>query len=100
MLAEGRHNGGWVQLDDGAVKAMHDGGSLLPVGITKTGGKFLRGDIVHLRDAQGKDFAVGMVNYNHDELTKIIGLQSHEIEQVLSYNYGMEVVHHNNLLFL
>lgn len=100
MLAEARHNGGWLQLDHGAVQALRDGGSLLPVGITSSGGKFTRGDIVKLKDELGKEFALGMINYSLEDLIKIIGLQSQEIEQVLGYNYGIEVVHHNNLLFL
>lgn len=100
MLAESRHNGGWLQLDKGAVHAVREGGSLLPVGITTVGGIFTRGDIVKMKDETGRDFALGMINYSHDDLLKIIGLQSQEIEQVLGYNYGVEVVHHNNLLFL
>ena len=100
MLAEARHNGGWLLLDNGAVTALREGGSLLPVGIVRAGGKFLRGDIVRLDDVNLKKFALGIVNYTYDDLVKIIGLQSQEIESVLGYNYGMEVVHHNNLLFL
>jgi len=100
MLAESRHNGGWLQMDQGAVDAVRDGGSLLPVGITKSGGKYLRGDVLRLKDPDGKEFALGITNYNHEDLEKIIGLQSQEIEQVLGYNYGVEVVHHKNLLFL
>ena len=100
MLAESRHNGGWIQLDKGAVSALRDGGSLLPVGIIKAAGNFMRGDIVRLKDEQQKEFALGMINYSYDDLVKIMGLQSQEIESVLGYNYGIEVVHHNNLLFL
>jgi glutamate 5-kinase len=100
MLAEARHNGGWLVADNGAVTALREGGSLLPVGIIKVGGKFMRGDIVRLKDENLKEFALGMINYSQPDLVKIIGLQSQEIEQVLGYNYGMEVMHHNNLLFL
>jgi len=100
MLAESRHNGGWLQLDEGAVHALREGGSLLPVGITKSGGNFARGDIVKMKDGNGREFALGMINYNQEDLLKIIGLQSQDIDQVLGYNYGVEVVHHNNLLFL
>lgn len=100
MLAEARHTGGWIQLDKGAVIALREGGSLLPVGIIHADGHFMRGDIVRLKDEGGKQFALGMINYSYEDLLKIIGLQSQEIEQVLGYNYGIEVVHHNNLLFL
>jgi len=41
-----------------------------------------------------------MVNYSASDLARIIGLQSQEIEHALGYTYGMEVIHHNNLLFL
>jgi glutamate 5-kinase len=100
MLAEARHNGGWLQLDAGAVQALRDGGSLLPVGIQNAGGAFARGDIVRLKDENNKEFALGLINYSNEDLTKIIGLQSQQIENTLGYNYGNEIVHHNNLLFL
>jgi glutamate 5-kinase len=100
MLAEARNSEGALEVDAGAIKALKSGGSLLPVGIVGSIGNFQRADIVHVVDKSKKNIALGMVNYSSVDLEKIIGLQSNEIEQVLGYTYGMEVIHHNNLLFI
>jgi len=100
MLAEARNSEGALEVDAGAIKALKSGGSLLPVGIVGSIGNFQRADIVHVVDRSQKNIALGMVNYSSVDLEKIIGLQSNEIEQVLGYTYGMEVIHHNNLLFI
>ena len=44
--------------------------------------------------------ACGITNYSADELTKIAGLRSDRIVEVLGYQYGSEVVHRNNLVLL
>ena len=100
MLAEARNSGAAVEIDAGAVSALHSGKSLLPVGVLTVTGEFQRGDIIHVRDLMHKDIALGMVNYGAVDLVSIIGLQSQEIEQTLGYTYGVEVVHHNNLMFV
>ncbi|OJX38817.1 MAG: glutamate 5-kinase [Chloroflexi bacterium 44-23] len=100
MLAEARNSDAAVEIDSGAVTALHSGKSLLPVGIKSISGEFQRGDIIHIRDLQHKDIALGMVNYGSADLSRLVGLQSQEIEQTLGYTYGVEVLHHNNLLFV
>ena len=45
---------GSIIVDDGAVKALLKGGSLLPVGITEVSGEFMRGDCVSVLDKTGK----------------------------------------------
>ena len=100
MLAEARNSEGALEVDAGAIKALKSGGSLLPVGIVGITCNFQRADIVHVVDKAKKNIALGMVNYSSADLEKIIGHQSNEIEQVLGYTYGMEVIHHNNLLFI
>ncbi|PKN86722.1 MAG: glutamate 5-kinase [Chloroflexi bacterium HGW-Chloroflexi-8] len=100
MLAEARNNDTSLEIDSGAVKALKSGGSLLPVGIKVVNGEFQRADIVHIVDKNQKKIALGMVNYSASDLARIMGLQSQEIEHALGYTYGMEVIHHNNLLFL
>ncbi len=100
MLAEARNSGAAILIDDGAVNALHSGKSLLPVGVISVSGDFQRGDIVHVCDSEKRDIALGMINYSSADLGRIIGLQSQEIEQSLGYTYGMEVLHHNNLLFV
>ena len=43
-------------IDDGAVKALNSGASLLPSGVKKISGKFTRGDIIGIIDSKGKIF--------------------------------------------
>ena len=89
-----------IRIDTGAVEALHSGGSLLPVGIISTQGEFERGDIVRIKDAGGRDCAIGLVNYTAVDIQKIKGRKSYEIEVILGYAYGDEVIHHNNMAVL
>ncbi len=90
---------GRLMLDAGAQKAVAERGkSLLPSGISKLDGSFERGDAVRLCDLDGNEFAKGVTNYNAMELRRIIGKKSTEIELILGYQYGDEVVHRDNLV--
>lgn len=100
LLAETQNNNGWITIDEGAEKALRQGGSLLPVGILKVSGKFERGDVIEVGNMSMQRVGLGIVHYNDQDIHKIIGLHSTEIEAVLGYSYGMEVIHHNNLLLI
>lgn len=90
---------GKLFLDDGAAKAvLQRGKSLLPSGIRGVEGGFERGDAVRLCDAEGREFAKGVINYALPELLRIMGKKSSEIADVLGYKYGDEVVHRDNLV--
>lgn len=100
ILAGAQSAVGRIQIDQGAAKALLRGGSLLPVGVTETHGQFERGDTVHIAGPNQKDLALGMTNYASPDLQRIHGRQSDEIEAILGYTFGEEVVHHNNMLLL
>jgi glutamate 5-kinase len=90
---------GQLVLDDGARRAVErEGRSLLPIGVVDVQGSFPKGSIVALRDRGGAEFARGLSNYSSDELRRIKGLRSVQIEQVLGQLPYEEVVHRNNLL--
>jgi glutamate 5-kinase len=90
---------GKLILDNGAQKAVTERGkSLLPSGIHQLEGSFERGDAVRLCDLEGHEFAKGVTNYNSSELARIIGKKTKEIESILGYQYGDEVVHRDNLV--
>jgi glutamate 5-kinase len=99
ILAGGRASG-YARVDDGAVHALHHGRSLLPVGVIAVEGTFERGDTIQVLNADGREIARGMVNYDSDDLIHIRGHQSSEIETILGYTYGDEVIHRNNLVLL
>jgi glutamate 5-kinase len=90
---------GRLLLDEGAQKAVVERGkSLLPSGIQKIDGSFERGDAVRLCDLDGREFAKGVTNYNSAELCRLLGRKTKEIEAILGYQYGEEVVHRDNLV--
>ncbi|MEN4042196.1 MAG: glutamate 5-kinase [Anaerolineaceae bacterium] len=99
-ILSGLRNVGRIMADEGAVKALRLGGSLLPVGIIAVEGSFERGDTVRVSDAAKNEVAVGLVNYTAKDLTQIKGRRSTEIESVLGYTFGDEAIHHNNMILL
>ncbi len=99
-LLAGSHPDDRLTVDEGAAQALRSGGSLLPVGVTGVQGDFDRGDAVRLFDAQGREIARGLANYSAADLGKIGRRHSKEIEQLLGYAYGDEVIHRNNLVLL
>lgn len=99
ILAGGRATGS-ISIDDGAAHALQRGSSLLPVGVTTIAGEFERGDAIQVLNALGRDIARGIVNYDSDDLARLCRHQSSEIETILGYTYGDEVIHRNNLILL
>ena len=100
ILAGAQSAVGKILIDKGAAKALIRGGSLLPVGIVDIEGEFDRGDTVHILDPKQKEIALGITNYSSDDLAQIRRRQSAEIEIILGYTFGEEVIHHNNMLLL
>jgi glutamate 5-kinase len=92
---------GQLVLDDGAVNVLcKSGRSLLPIGVAEIRGNFVRGDLVSCVDQQGRELARGLVNYNSDESSRIIGKASSEIAEILGYCDDEELIHRNNLVLM
>jgi len=90
---------GVIKVDNGAKEAiLKRGKSLLPSGICAIEKNFKAGDCVCIKDFSGVEFARGLVNYDSDEIIKIIGLKSYEIKDKLGYHYYDEVIHRDNLV--
>jgi glutamate 5-kinase len=92
---------GRLMVDAGARKALTEGGkSLLPSGLVSVEGEFAAGAAVALAEPDGREFARGLVNYDADELRKIRGVKTKDIERTLGYKGLDEVVHRDNLVVL
>ena len=92
---------GRLTIDAGAAAALRGGGrSLLPIGVTDSSGEFERGEVVSCLDAEGREIARGLVNYNAAETRKILKSPSHEIEARLGYIDAPELIHRDNLVLL
>ncbi len=87
---------GTIRVDRGAKEALQDSNGLLPSGVTGVDGEFKRGDIVEVA-CDGTVFAKGITDFNSDELRKVMGAQSDEIEEILGYMNYDNVIRQNNL---
>ena len=99
-ILSARRAPGSLGVDEGAAKALRQGGSLLPVGLDTVSGAFERGDTVRVLDPSGKEIARGIVNYPSRDLSQLTRRRSDEIESILGYNFGDEIIHRSNLVVL
>ena len=88
---------GKVIIDPGATKALFDGNSLLPIGVTGIEGNFSRGDTVSIHSNDGRELAKGISAYPAVEAKLIIGQNSNEIENILGYAGRAALVHRDDL---
>lgn len=92
---------GTILVDAGARKALQEKGtSLLPSGITGLEGRFERGSCVLICGPDGTEIARGLADYASTEIERLTGHKSAEIEQILGYRYGDEIVHRDNLVLI
>ena len=89
---------GSLVVDAGAVKALSSGKSLLPAGVTSVAGEFRRGDVVDVRDPNGRVLARGLVAYAAEDARRIAGRKSAEIEKLLGFRGRDEMVHRDDLV--
>ncbi len=89
---------GELIIDDGALKALKNGKSLLATGIKGVYGKFNKGDHIKILDNKKKEFARGLSSFSSDEVKKIMGNHSNEIQKILGYVSKSEVVHKDDMV--
>jgi glutamate 5-kinase len=90
---------GRIIADSGACHAMlHQGRSLLPIGVLAVEGNFRKGDVVSVCDPSGHEVARGLTNYAAEDAARIRGLRSHQIAQVLGHRPYEELIHRDNLM--
>ncbi len=89
---------GELRLDKGAVRALRNGNSLLPVGMAEVVGAFRRGDVVTLVDASGKELGRGLAEYSDEEARQLAGCHSEQIEERLGYRGSSVMVHRDDLI--
>ncbi|NCW36747.1 MAG: glutamate 5-kinase, partial [Proteobacteria bacterium] len=73
---------GELIIDDGAKKALKNGKSLLAAGIKNVSGKFKKGDHIKIIDKNNKEFARGLSSFSSEEINKILGRHSKDIEKI------------------
>jgi len=99
-LADHLQLAGKLVLDEGAVRALEAGKSLLPIGVVEAQGDFERGSAVACIDPTGKEIARGLTNYAASEVRRIARRASQDIESILGYVDEPELIHRDNLVLL
>jgi glutamate 5-kinase len=92
---------GKITVDAGAEKALiQKNKSLLPGGITAVKGHFGEGAVIEVLGRGGKAIAKGITNYSSEEIDKIKGKKTSQIEAELGYKDYDEVIHKDNLVLV
>ena len=91
---------GYVTVDEGAAKALHDGKSLLPAGVKAVEGMFERGEVIGIKSSAGALIAKGITSYNHAEANQIMGKKTDVIEAILGYAARANLIHRDDLAML
>lgn len=90
---------GSVTVDAGAVSKLRDEGkSLLPIGMITVEGDFSRGEVIAVRDENGAEIARGLASYASAEARLLCRKSSSEIEALLGYSAGPEMMHRDNMV--
>ena len=89
---------GELTVDEGAVRALRAGKSLLPAGVTGVKGRFDRGDAVVVRAPDGVEIARGLAAYSSSDAERIRGRRSAELESLLGYRGRDEMIHRDDLV--
>ena len=91
---------GRITVDNGAVRALRQGRSLLPAGVVAATGAFERGDLIAIEDESRQIIGHGLSAYSAADTRAILGHKSSEIEKLLGYRGRDEVIHADNLAML
>ena len=91
---------GAISIDAGAQRALLEGRSLLPAGVTGARGRFDRGDTVSVLAADGTEIARGIVAYSDVDAARIMGRKSSEIAEILGFRGRDEMIHRDDLVLM
>jgi glutamate 5-kinase len=91
---------GSMTIDAGALRALLDGKSLLPAGVTRALGRFDRGDTVSVLAPEGVEVARGLTAYSDSDAARIMGRRSADIESLLGFRGRDEMIHRDDLVIL
>ena len=94
------NSNGTIKIDEGAAKALLNGKSLLAAGVNKIKGSFEKGENVLILDQNNNQLARGLSSFSSEEIDKIKGKQSKEIEKILGYLSKTEIIHKDDMVLL
>lgn len=91
---------GSIKLDEGAVRAIRDGASILLPGIIACRGKFNRGDVIEFLDARDDScLGKGITNFSSQEIHRFMAIYAKDPASFRSLSLG-EVIHRDKMSFI
>jgi glutamate 5-kinase len=94
------NSSGKICIDFGAAKALSNGKSLLAAGVVKVIGKFNKGENVLIVDESNNSLGRGLSSFSSEEINKIKGKQSGEMQNILGYPSKSEIIHKDDMVKL
>jgi glutamate 5-kinase len=92
---------GELTVNEGAkIALLNKKASLLAAGVVKLEGDFKRGEVVNIADEFGVEFARGIVNYSSEEVSKLIGIHSDNIEYLVNQKNHDALISRDNIVIL
>jgi glutamate 5-kinase len=91
---------GTLSVDAGAARALREGRSLLPIGVTRITGEFERGDTVDILDPDGRAIARGLAGLDSEDARLVMGKRSDTIVELLGVGNRSEMIHRDNLVLV
>jgi len=88
---------GLLVIDEGAVRALRSGKSLLPAGVRRVEGAFQRGDAIIIQGPAGEEVGRGLVAYDAGDAERIAGRNSADIAAILGYSGRAAMVHRDDM---
>ncbi|MDI9349901.1 MAG: glutamate 5-kinase [Candidatus Symbiobacter sp.] len=88
---------GRLVIDDGAARAIMQGKSLLPAGVTAVEGQFQAGDVVAVVNQTGEIMARGISRYSDAQARAAQGQQLKYIFSELGFTQLAEIIHQDDL---
>ena len=91
---------GSLLVDDGAVRALRGEASLLAAGVLGVRGDFEPGDCVALHAPNGEEIGRGLVRFSTEEVARLAGAHSDEVEQRLGRRGNGVVMHRDDMVLV
>ena len=99
-LAFGKRISGILVVDEGCVKALKRGSSLLAAGILATEGEYSAGSTVRVLTADYQEIARGTIAYDASAVAKIKGRKTSDFTDILDGEIHDEVIHRDNMVLM
>jgi glutamate 5-kinase len=93
------HAYGSIEVDEGAKNALFKHVSLLAAGIVSVTGRFDRGDVINIT-CGGKAIAKGIPDYNSDDISRIKGMRSDKMAEILGNKNYDNVIRSQNIVLM